>query len=519
MKAVLARYGRYLFGSISGWDRLFFRGTIRWLSNFNGLMSFLTSRNILLKDFRDVALELTGRVRASCVAAAEGLPTIYLRSMHEDKEALARTIAREKGVRADGSVCMFSVIEPCLSPKVVGSRATRSLELRLLEQRCVWIYRYFDHPVLGWCHVRVCSWMPFTAHVCLNGRHWLERGLIRESIPYRKEGNTFRWIGDFARAQELMDEQLRTDWTGVLNGLLRTACPGLAGILGTGEALAHYWSADDTEWATDLAFRRREDLQRLYGDWLRHAWRVGEAPELLRFLAPREKGGGLQGGAPQQVETNVKNRQEGVRIKHLVEGNSIKMYDKAGTVLRTETTVNNPRRFKVYRRANDDPKAPMKWQRLRKGVADLHRRAQVSQRCNGRYLQALEQTNHPDPLAEVTASLGKPAGGQGRRARPLNPFAPEDQKLLLFLGRPEHALEGFRNADVRAELGDPREPAAAKALAARASHRIRILRAHGLVKKVVGTHRYLVTAKGSRIAIILAAALRSDVKELAKVAA
>lgn len=42
---------------------------------------------------------------------------------------------------------------------------------------------------------------------------------------------------------------------------------------------------------------------------------------------------------------------EGVRIKHMVEENSIKMYDKQGCVLRIETTINNPRRWNVWRRA------------------------------------------------------------------------------------------------------------------------------------------------------------------------
>ena len=40
-------------------------------------------------------------------------------------------------------------------------------------------------------------------------------------------------------------------------------------------------------------------------------------------------------------------RMEGSRIKHRVKENWLKMYDKAGLVLRVETVINNPEEFRV----------------------------------------------------------------------------------------------------------------------------------------------------------------------------
>ena len=65
------------------------------------------------------------------------------------------------------------------------------------------------------------------------------------------------------------------------------------------------------------------------------------------------------------------------------------MYNKAGNVLRVETTINQTREFKVYRCAHDDPSQPATWQKMRKGVSDLNRRAQISQASNERYLDHL----------------------------------------------------------------------------------------------------------------------------------
>ena len=50
-----------------------------------------------------------------------------------------------------------------------------------------------------------------------------------------------------------------------------------------------------------------------------------------------------------EIITDTKKRPQGVRIKHRMKKNSLKMYDK-WSVLRVETTINNPREFKIYRK-------------------------------------------------------------------------------------------------------------------------------------------------------------------------
>src|SRR6058998_799025 len=92
-----------------------------------------------------------------------------------------------------------------------------------------------------------------------------------------------------------------------------------------------------------------------------------------------------------QVTSDLAQRPEGLRIKHRLNHNSIKMYDKQGSVLRVETTINDTRDMKVFRRAEGCRQGPRTWQKLRKGVADLQRRAKISQAANERYLEALAE--------------------------------------------------------------------------------------------------------------------------------
>jgi len=112
-----------------------------------------------------------------------------------------------------------------------GNRSTKKLELKMIPRKCIWLYHYFNHPEFGFGHVRLQSWLPFNIFICLNGRHWLERQLIKHDIAYVKDANCFPWIEDIHAAQELMDKQLETNWSGMLNGLVADAYPDLYSLL------------------------------------------------------------------------------------------------------------------------------------------------------------------------------------------------------------------------------------------------------------------------------------------------
>jgi len=50
-----------------------------------------------------------------------------------------------------------------------------------------------------------------------------------------------------------------------------------------------------------------------------------------------------------EVTSDYGDRYEGIRVKHVSQGNSVKAYDKAGSILRIETTINNVTPFRSYR--------------------------------------------------------------------------------------------------------------------------------------------------------------------------
>jgi hypothetical protein len=142
----------------------------------------------------------------------------------------------------------------------------------------------------------------------------------------------------------------------------------------------------------------------------------------------------------------------------------------------------------------------------------LHRRAEIRQPANARYPEALATTREPTPVQDVAASLGRPVRGP-QRARALNPLAPEDQALLAAVADGAWVINGFRNRDLRARLYGA-DPKAQKRRSAAVTRKLRLLRAHGLIRKVPKTHRYQVTADSRQQLTALRAACQADAAKL-----
>jgi hypothetical protein len=388
--------------------------------------------------------------------------------------------------------------------------------LKLRPGKCLHIYKYYQHPTFGFMNARLQTWFPFNIQICLNGREWLAQQLSRRRSSFERADNCFTWIANPKLAQHLMDQQLQTDWQQALNAIARLLNPLHHGVFAP-MPMDYYWSAYQTEWATDLLFKDQASLAEIYPALVRHAIEHFRSPDVLRFLGQK-----LNGNFKGEVTTSFKKRLEGVRVKHWVRGNSIKMYDKAGSVLRVETTLACPKDFKVLRPRHDEPQGKLEWRPLRKGIADMHRRAEVSQRSNERYLEALSAVDDTTSCSRIFDWVSRPVTDGGRRFRALRIGDTEDLALLEAISRGEFATSGFRNRDLRSLL-DPASDKASKEQQRRASAKIsrllRLLRAHNIIKKVPKTHRYQLTVRGRLLTAALRATRDASIKQLFRDAA
>jgi len=526
MQKFIAKFGDRIQGVISGADRLVFRGSIRSIQYGFGMMGYLWHKQVPLTGFGKHAEKLTQQIKEASLTEARRLnrPVQYLNSSKIDKKTLAEQIVKQDGIE-NGLICVLSCVEPCLSFEVGPNPEKKQLELKHRLRKCLFLYHYWMHPLFGFMSARIQTWFPFQVQIYLNGREWMARQMKQAGLEYVRQENCFPWVSDYSRAQALMDQQLTTDWPKELGAIARQLNP-LHGEMFDQFPADYYWSVAESEWATDVGFRGGVELQRLFPHLVEHGMLHFSSADVMRFLGHRVTAEGQVHGKFQgEITTDLKRRREGARVKHRLDQNSVKMYDKAhrtvGSVLRVEMTMNNEKAFRVYRPNEGEPEGEKKWRRMRRGLADLHRRGEVSQKVNERYLDALASVDDTTRLQEILGPMEKRKQWKGRPARALHPFSSEDGTLLEIISRGEFMIRGISNRDVRQRLfASPAANAAeTKRRSALVSRKLRLLRAHGIVHKIKGRNLYQVSEAGRTILTTFLIARQASAKQLMKEAA
>jgi hypothetical protein len=526
MQQFIEKYGSQILGTLTGWDRLILRGSLRRLSYgwwderlqafvAKGMEDYLWQNKVLFKDYAEYVKQASEHLKKESLAPfkQQDLPVVFLRSSSVDKDQLARRLAAERGIES-GLVCALSALEPSPTFEHRGTHIIRR------ERPCHVLYHYQIHPQFGWMHARIQTWFPFNIQVAVNGREWLARQMDEVGLRYRQEGNCFVWIEDYEQAGKLLRQQLETNWADLLNGFARQLNPIHDSIFERYPA-SYYWVCYQSEWATDIVFREREFLKRLMTLLVRHGTLSFSSVDVLRFFGRKVKQSGeipanFNGG----LQTDLRRYEEGERVKYRLNGNSAKFYDKAysreGSVLRgAETTINTVRDFRVYRPKEGGPEEDLQWRGMRKGIADLHRRAEVSQKANERLLNALAKVDDSASVEELTSGIQKHTIWRGRRVRALRPWG-EDKALCDAVNHGDFLINGFRNRDLQGLLYDieAESPKERRRRSAAISRKLGMLRAHGLIQKVPHSHRYHVTAQGRAILIAVLTTARTSVEQL-----
>lgn len=493
-------HGPDILGKLTHFDRMILRGYLSGLYPKGRFKAFLDSQRVLLKDFSRFVQIQTAALKAHAQRLAEeaGRPFIYLDSPHthasaDSKEAMALRLAERDGIR-EGLVCVFSTLELCKTFTVHPNRAKCRLEVRRKATKCLHFYFYLIDPEFGWMHIRLQSWFPFEIQIYANGREWLARRLDARGIGHRRYDNTFLAIDDLATAQKLCLKFRNRKLHRPLAALARRVNPLLRDIQDAGFG-TYGWCLHQAELATDIMFKDRAALLRILPDLFDHALRTFGAEDVMKFLGRK-----LHGAFLGEVASDIKRRPEGFRIKHRLQRNSIKMYDKL-SVLRVETTINNPREFKIWREVcHRNGERDSGWRPMNKSVANLWRFGDVASQANERYLEALSQAELRGDASARLDELCQSMVRGGVRVSRLNPLSDRDCKIFSAVMNGAHTLNGFRNRDLR-DLLFPSSDSSRKSKirrSARTSRLIAKLRGHGLIARVQRTTLYRVTPFGYR---------------------
>ena len=520
MDTLLHRFEGKIKGVLEGFDRIVFKGLLKPICYAAGMQLLLSQQGVLNKNYKDwVQNKSTAIIRDAeeYTKSHNGTDIQYLASCNIRKETLAHDQQKKADIQS-GLIGTWSCVESCKTFKAVYDKDAGFPQIKHANSRCKHLYFYYDHEDYGFMSVRLQTWAPYEVQIALNGREWLKRQLDKTGVKYVLGGNKFLDIEDYELAQRLLDSQIDTRWVEMLSSFLPNVFPSMQAVLG--EKISYTWTLWQSEWAKDYIFYDPQVLQHYMGYLLRHAFITGTSDRVLRYMGkPVKTDGQPHWAANPELISRVNLWHDGGRIRHWVDKNSLKFYNEQN-VLRFEFTMNNPNKFRIHRTVTGSTTGEKKFLPMRKGIADIAVRTQI---CSSRIRNLTEQvaTLEEDiSVGEIMSKVTKPINSNGKRFRALDVIG-KDLALLQAIADPKYNVDAITNKHLQGSLGNSpwANGLSGRGLSGRISRHLRLLREHGLIKKLPNQHRYMLTPKGRAFTTALNQFLGAKVSDLSKLAA
>jgi hypothetical protein len=489
----LVKFARLLSWSLSCFDRVIFKGHLP-ISRANEFEKFVDYRLKMRRaDFlKHLGPKWSERLVEPSKGFAQKCGRVWEYYVGDiDKDAWAKKQLHARPVAA-GLVGVRWVMESCPTFKLAQGKDRPCFVSRKVPQRV--LYYYFIDRELGWMHVRLQTWAPFTCQVYANGHDYVAGQLKEQGIAFEQVDNAFVELADPVAGQRLADRFAKLPWPKILERYARQVNPLLHEEL---KGMGHYWVVDQAEYATDLRFTSKQALAGLFVRLLEFALLTFSPKKIFCYLGRKwhERFAG-------EIQTQYKSvREPGACIKHFMKGNWLKMYDKLGLLLRVETVLNQPGECKILRACHQrDGTTTTGWFALCKGVGNLHHYQSPALACNHRYLEALAAVDDPTPSYDDLKQLTERQRHQGRSYAGFNPARADEARLFAALLAGDHLAQGFRNKDIRTALyADRRRDCEHRRHSAAVGRILKRLHVRGLVAKVPRTRRWRITQQGRRI--------------------
>jgi hypothetical protein len=333
--------------------------------------------------------------------------------------------------------------------------------------------------------LKFCSYFPYNARLCLNGHEWAKRQATKDGITFTALDNGFAEVDDPLALQAICDrlgpaqiQALLDKWLAILPGAF-TDTDHDAGY-------RYEISVLQAEFSLTQVLDQPVTGRVFFEQVIRNNLDAGRPDRISLVFDRRIRS---KGRCPTPGHFHTRVITEGVTPSVYIDykHTAIKQYHKQGKALRTETTINDTRDFKIGKRLTNLPA-------LREVGFSANRRLLGVQRLSHNPIHAQQAfTAVHDPL--VTDTGHRIAGLRlgDHRAHALL------QALLIFRLLPN----GFLNRDLRGLLAGLLGKAPDELSAGQVSYDLRRLRAHGLITRIPGTHRYQITDTGLHHAMLL----------------
>jgi hypothetical protein len=338
-------------------------------------------------------------------------------------------------------------------------------------------YFYIVDRDFGPFFIKFCSYFPFNAKVCLNGHEWLKQQLLARGIPFEPLDNGILSCAAPGRAQQLCDrldarkiDNLFRKWLGRLPHPF-TAKDRKAGY-------RYDLSILQAEFSRTLVLDRPVTGRVFFEEVIRENLDLGR-PDQVRLIFDRQ----VTRRTPGRFQTRVVTVGVIPSVHFDFKSARIKEYFKEGRALRVETTINDPRAFRIGKRLHNLP-------RLREFGFAANRR-----------LLNVQTISHDCALGEeIWNQVVRPITVADQRASALRFDDPRVQALFAALLLFVFQIDGFTSQQLRRPMAQLLGVDPATITRGRMTYDLRRLRLHGLVQRIPHSHRFTLTPLGLRVA-------------------
>ena len=484
-------------GILSTFDRIIIKGYSRQLSNVNQMGYFLSHNNILLKDFGDYAEKVTKDLckHIENIAITNNRPYQFIYGNDTDKGELARKILEESPID-DGLICILSGIEVCSTMNVIKNGKEKKLELKWGPRKCKYYYLYYLDKDFGFMHIKIQSWFPFMVQIYINGHEWLKQQLIKENITFDMYNNSFSYIEDINKAQEIANKLADSKLSDKFDAMISEINNFLPTIEET-FSYGYFWCLAECEYSTDIIHDSRASVDEYFKSLVENAFYTFKCDDVMSFFGRKLKNTGFQFKG--EITSDLRKRNQGFRLKHKMKSNQIKMYDK-GPSIRIETTINDPREFKIPKDVqkvleHKEIITEKKWLPMGKTVANLYRYAEVCKAINYRYINALPIPSEKEIAIKKLEAISNRKEVNNRVYTGYNLFDKDDILIFETLVSADLLINGFTNKVLRERIFKSIDFNSRK-IRNKTTRIIDKLRKHGLIKKVRSASKYYITESG-----------------------
>jgi len=329
-------------------------------------------------------------------------------------------------------------------------------------------YIYIHDKELGLCYLKISSYIPFVSEFYFNGHNYLKQQFDIYEIDYQMKENSFVKVSD----------------TQLLKSLVESFKPSIAlerikywmdiffrfdkGNRSTrSKLLTHNWFTFQTEISSNIIFKSAKFANSFFQRVLQKHHTIGYPDRLTEIF-------GLSKPVNNSKSTQNKYAVQAC-IKHWLEKNSIKCYNKSGCLLRVETTINNPE---------------LPGLKLKKPAINLMAYYWYGLKCNSRYFKTLADIDLSSLSKKLFEKYQDPLiTEEGKRIAAPDLRKESQVELFQILLSETYLAVGFRNKDLRAKLsGNPKT--------AKIAYELRKLRERGAIKKIKNSHYYQLTEEG-----------------------